>query len=272
MFEWFPRRATQAEVTVAEAILSSAADPRARLLSEQFRAARRVERSVDAATLRVVVPWTTEDLRVDLDEDVISDPVHVHNVVTGQTMQFRVQLARGGFFRCLEGRSAIVWPRRWDVDSDELATAAAGALSLPDRVSSDAFTDWVGIDVPPGRGLTVRPPATTAAIEDLQGRESLELPTEVRELLQVTDGLFIAGWAILGVRDLVVVEIDAQPHWQVAVGVGSRDDRRCLIGPDGGPVIAPAHDAPVDAFESAGTDFRSWLAGLASESMASPGS
>lgn len=63
MFDWFAHRATEVEKSVAHAILDSAGDPRAQLLFEQLRAARRVERNIEGATLRVVVPWTTEDNR-----------------------------------------------------------------------------------------------------------------------------------------------------------------------------------------------------------------
>lgn len=262
MFEWFPRRATAAEVTVAHAILRGAGDRRAELISEQFRTSRRVERHIEGATLRVVVPWTTEDLTVDLDEDVTSDPVRVHDVLSGQPLRFRVDLARGGFFRCLEGRGDTRWPRRWDVDPDELATAASGALRLPDEPSSDAFTAWLGIAVPERPGLVLRKPATPASIDALQRPGTPALPTQVRGFLETTDGLVVAGWAILGVRDLHVVEIEGGWYWQIAVRVDPDDDRRCLLAPDGAFVIAPAHDAHADDFEPIGTGLRKWIAGL----------
>lgn len=146
----------------------------------------------------VVVPWTTEELMVDLDEDVISDPVRVHDTLSGQALDFRVHLARGGFFRCLEGGAHARWPRRWDVNLDELATAASGALRLPDDRSSDAVAEWLGLDIPSGPGVIVHEPATAGAIGALQRREVAALPDQVREFLEVTDGMVVDGWAILG--------------------------------------------------------------------------
>jgi hypothetical protein len=125
MFAWLRRGATDAEVAVASAILSSSEDRRAEVLLEQFRRSPRVERRVDGSTIRVTVPWTTGDLMVDLDKDVVSEPVQVRDQRSGRVLRFRVHLARGGFFRCLEGRADGRWPRRWEVDADELVSAAS---------------------------------------------------------------------------------------------------------------------------------------------------
>jgi len=56
------------------------------------------------------------------------------------------------------------------------------------------------------------------------------------------DGMLVGDWAALGVRDLHVVEVEGGSYWQVAVGVASGDDRRCLLNPDGGLVIVPSHE------------------------------
>lgn len=262
MFEWFPRRAAEAEVAVARAILDGANDPAAELLLEQFRTSRRVQRHIEGATLRVVVPWTTEDLMVNLDQDVSSDAVRARDVLSGQPLWFRVHLARGGFFRCLEGQGDARWPRRWDVDRDELAAAASGALRLPHEPAPDVFAQWLGVAATDVAGLVVRRPATKGPIDGLQQREALALPAQVREFLEITDGLVVGDWAVLGTRDLHVVEVDGDSYWQIAVGVGPEHDRRCLLGVDGRLVEVPAHDAAAEEFEPAGADLRDWIAGL----------
>ena len=270
MFAWLRRGATDAEVAVASAILSSSEDRRAEVLLEQFRRSPRVERRVDGSTMRVTVPWTTGDLMVDLDEDVVSDPAQVREQRSEQALWFRVHLARGGFFRCLEGGTDGRWPRRWEVDADELVSAASGALKLPDDVSSDALAEWLGRALPDGPGLTVRRPATTGAIVALGRREELPVPGEVREFLEVTDGMLVGDWAVLGVRDLHVVEVEGGSYWQVAVGTGSGDVRRCLVDPAGGLVIVPSHDARAGDLEPVGLGFRDWLVGLLVGSVDGP--
>lgn len=262
MFDRFPRRPTKAEVAVARAILEGAKGPGAELLFAQFRDSRRVERRIRGATMRVVVPWTTEDLMIDLHKDVISDPVRVHDTLSEQPLEFEIHLARGGFFRCLEGVADRRWPRRWDVDPDELATAASGALRLPDNPPSEALAEWLGLEISDGPAVIVREPAMAAAIDALQRSEVPALSDQLRTLLEVTDGMVVADWALLGVRDLCVVEIEGRECWQIAVGAGADDDRRCLLGPDGGLFIVPAHDADMDDFEQLGTDLRNWIAGL----------
>ena len=270
MFAWLRRSATDAEVAVASAILTGSGDRRAEVLLEQFRRSPRVERRVDGSTIRVTVPWTTEDLMVDLDEDVVSDPVQVREQRSEQALWFRVHLARGGFFRCLEGRADGRWPRRWEVDANEVMSAASGALRLPDDASSAALAEWLGRALPDGPGLIVRQPAANGAIVALGRREELPVPGEVREFLEATDGMLVGDWAVLGVRDLHVVEVDGGSYWQVAVGAGSRDDRRCLLDPDGGLVIVSFHDVRVGDLEPVGLGFREWLAGLLAGSVDGP--
>lgn len=270
MFAWLRRSATDAEVAVASAILTGSGDRRAEVLLEQFRRSPRVERRVDGSTMRVTVPWTTGDLTVDLDEDVVSDPVQVRAQRSEQALWFRVHLARGGFLRCLEGRADGRWPRRWEVDADELATSSSGALRLPDDASSAALAEWFGLALPDGPGLTVRWPATTGAIVALERREELPVPGEVREFLEVTDGMLVGDWAVLGVRDLHVVEVAGGSYWQVAVGAGPGGVRRCLLDLAGGLVIVPFHDARVGDLEPVGLGFRDWLVGLLVGSVDGP--
>lgn len=261
MFERFPRGASAAELVVVRAILGGS-DPRAADLFEQFRTSRRIERRVDGAMMRATVPWTTEELLVDLDVDVASEPVQVEDRRSGQLLRFQVHLARGGFFRCLEGRADARWPRRWEVDPDELELAASGALRLPAAESSAALARWLGITIPDGRDVVARGPATLVEIDRLQERADQALPGQLREFLAVTDGALVGDWAILGVRDLHVVEMPSDSYWQIAVGATAGDDRRCLSASDGTLLIAPSHDSGSDHFEVVGSDFRTWVAGL----------
>lgn len=212
--------------------------------------------------MRVAVPWTTEELMVDLEEDVVSHHVLTHDVRSGQVLRFRVHLARGGFFRCLEGEADGRWPRRWEIDAEELSTAAAGALVLPGDASPDALASWLDIARPEGRGLIVRQPATTGSVGALEHREGSLLPAEVRELLAITDGFVVGDWAILGVRDLHVVDVEGRSCWQVAAGISAEDDRRCLLDPHDGLIVVPSHEARPDDFELVGMDLRDWIARL----------
>lgn len=94
----------------------------------------------------------------------------------------------------VEGRADGRWPRRWEVDADELAAAASGALRLPDDASSDALAEWLGLAIPDSPGLIVCQPATTGSIVALARREELPVPGEVREFLEVTDGVLVGDW------------------------------------------------------------------------------
>lgn len=270
VWSWMRRGATAAELAVVCAILGSCEDRRATLLGEQFRRSGRVARRVAGPTLTVTVPWTTDDLMVDLDEDVVSDAVEVHERRSGLPLCFRVHLARGGFLRCLEGRADGRWPRRWDVDDDELEVAAEGSLRLPGDVAPDALADWLGIGVARDAGVVVRRPATAASVGELERRNDLPLPDDVAELLEATDGLVVGDWALLGVRDLHVVEVGGTSYWQVAVGVGDLADRRCLVTADGGLVIVPSHDACQGDFEPLGVRLRAWFGVLAAAARDGP--
>lgn len=261
MVEWLPRRPAAAEVAVVEALVGRSGDPRADLLVEQFRGARRVERHVDRSSLQVVVAWTTDELLVDLDEDVTSEDVTLHDLRTGQPLRFRVHLARGGFLHCLRGEADGRWPRRWAVAPDELDAAAAdGALVLPDRHAGDALTAWLDVGPAASTAVVARAPATASELDAVEGREGRRLPDVVRAFLATANGAVLPEWVVLGTADLCLVDVAGGNHWQVAVGAGAVDDRRALLSPDGTVVVVPAHDAPPGTWQRTGHDLRRWLA------------
>ena len=267
MFARFQRRATEAEVAVAGAILRSSGARAAELLLEQLRRCRRVERRIDGSGLQVAVPWTTQELMVALDQDVTSDSVVVHELRSGRALRFRVHLARGGFFRCLEGEADGPWPRRWSVGNHELSAIPEGSLTLPTRASSEALAGWLGVSMSKTDDLIIRHPAATGATGALEQREAVPLPAEVKELLEVTDGMEVRGWAILGVQDLHVVEFEGRSYWEIAVGIGPTDDRRCLYDPDEGLVLVPSHDARVADLTQVGRSLHDWIALLVDSSV-----
>jgi hypothetical protein len=200
---------------------------------------------------------------VDLDVDVVSNPVHVHDLHSGRVLTFRVHVARGGFFTHLEGQAEGPWRRRWAVDRDELATAARDALTFPDRPAPDALSGWLGTALPGDGDLLVRPPAEPRSIDALEEREGLRLPAGVRDFLEVTDGVMLGGWTILGVRDLYTVEVEDVSFWQIAVGSGPEDDRRCLCDSDEQLVVLPSHESGLADAERVGTGLRTWMLRLA---------
>ncbi len=125
------------ELRVAAAILASTQDPRAKQLYEQMALGRRNIREERDNGFTLTVPEPAEDLLVDLEANVESAWVRVPDTQSGQPLEFRVTLRRGGFFHSLEGRAVEgAWPSVWQVDEIALGQAARGTLKLPSSLGT----------------------------------------------------------------------------------------------------------------------------------------
>lgn len=101
-FRW-RRTATPDEVAVAAAILQGYGDAASTALLQQFRKQGGIRRTMSGSRLQIAVPFTREDLLVELDRDVESKPVRVRDARTRQRLEFVLTLRRGGFFGSLTG-------------------------------------------------------------------------------------------------------------------------------------------------------------------------
>ncbi|MGH9223323.1 MAG: hypothetical protein ACRD2W_05965 [Acidimicrobiales bacterium] len=125
------------ELQVVAAVLAACGDPRSRQLFEQFGTAKSRNRTETANGFTVEPSGKPDrDLAVELDEDVASQWIIVHDVGTKEPLQFRVVVRAGGRFGALEARApGGTWPSAWRLDGVELAQSAHGALKLPATAS-----------------------------------------------------------------------------------------------------------------------------------------
>lgn len=254
------RRPSDAEHAVVAAILQSSADPRAEVLLQQF-AHGPVSRSRRGNTLQVTLDYTTADLMVDLDDEVRSDGVRVHNVSDGYVLEFHVQLAPGGFFRGLWGVADQAWPRRWSVAAGELAVAARGALRFEPAAGPgdpQVLAELLGTSPVHLGGASWRQPACAEDLVAVEEREGQPIPDRVRALLMLADGVTAGSISVLGARDLSTVDVEpGRVMWLVGVdaegthyvsdgdGVVAFEDGRAEL--QGGHVVAPGYLAWVRA-------------------------
>ena len=253
------RRASEDELMVVAAILKSTRDRRSDSFYRQFADSVNLERNVTPDGYAVKPAWTTSDLIVELEGNVISNWVRCHDVGTGQLLEFRITLRGAGFFGPLEARAVSgTWPTEWRVDPDELEKAAKGALRLPNDVGSRCLAEllaWLKLEAAGvSSDVTCRKAAPNHDIDDLVAREGLDEPQDIRAFLRITDGLDIGELQILGTPDLYIVNVEDRQHWVIAI----EDDAYFLIEPGASTVVAvPSHDAkhPVAQAKS----FPDWL-------------
>jgi hypothetical protein len=251
---------TEDERLVTAAILESCNDPRSERLYQQFARSILPLRGSTASGLTIKPGGTTEDLLVPLDDDVSSSWIRCHDVATGQPLEFRVNLHRAGFFSSLEGRPVEgVWPREWHVDPSALREAATGALRLPDGVGDRCLAKlmaWLKFEGAAPDRVTCHKPARKADIDALVAQEGAPLPAQFPAFLRITDGLEIGALAILGCRDLYMVDINDQRNWLVAV----EDDAHFIMVAGESPVVVlPSHDARATDIIEVGGSFPDWL-------------
>lgn len=253
----YRRTATPQEVAVVAAILQSSGDERATVLLRQFSQQGCVTRTVSGPDLTVRLEWTTADLDVDLDRPVTSKPVTVHDVGSGQALTFVVAVGRG-IFSALRGEAEGPWPRRWQVDSAELASASEDALSLelagaPEDEDVAAF---LGVDARQVTGVRPRPPATTDEVAELESREGHRLPSGVRDLLDISDGLASGDLAVLGVQDLYVVDKGDDRVWWL---VGQHEDGRHFLCGESGVSSVPEPRSDPETLSRVAATYREWV-------------
>lgn len=217
--------ATPQELAVARALLGRGR--RADALLAQLVTSPKMERAITANRLALAVQsWVDEDLLIELDVDVVGDWQHVRLVEPlGLAVEFRVALARGGFFERLEGRApdGIPWPREWQPDPASLSRVHP--LQIPStECPCDAVLHWAKIqtsDVAKSEALRCRRPADTSAIKAVEQRESAALPSDYVELLRRTDGIHTSRMLVFGAADLFVTRLGTERFWVVgAVGTG----------------------------------------------------
>jgi hypothetical protein len=243
------------ERSLLEALLRNGDDPRSALLIEQVRRSQSWSREVAGDEFVLTLPYTTEDLFVDLPGDVVGPWAVVHDSRTGKPLRFRVEIARAGIFRCLRGRSDdMPWPRSWSFSEAELRDLPP--LRLPElRTPEDclnALRDWLQLnDLPEGVAVQCWPPASLDDLARLEAEQGACLPPSYRALLSVTDGLRIGNGDLLGTADLYIVDLDNRRWWVLATVQGesfvvteatsSDDEPEIYLWPHDAPTRSDAH-------------------------------
>lgn len=189
----------------------------AKLLWRQVAESKRLQRSRKGRGYRLVVPETTEDLLIDLDDDVITRWQAVSDPSSAKRLEFRLRLRRGGFLEALEGRCTDgEWPGRWEVAPDELERLVP--ISMPRSRSCDSVLHWLGerANSVLSSELHCRVPADPLEVRKVEKREGAPLPTDFVELLERSDGLTVRDVDVHGSRDLFVTELNDAPWWVIA--------------------------------------------------------
>lgn len=251
------------ELRIAAAILRSSGDPRAEPLLAQMALRRRNLREERSDGFVVKVPSTTEDLLIDLDVHVDSRWVRLEDVHTGEPLEFRVTLHRGGFLHSFEARAVTgLWPAVWDVDDGGLEHAVHGALRLPASSSTSchsALAAWLGVKRNVVVDLVCFPPAGRPECEALVRHAALALPDEYVEFVAITNGCDAGSLRLYGTRDVHAIEIEGRRLW--VLGDDSTADCHYLSDPATSTIIrAPTSDIPANFIDS-GLGLRDWLAG-----------
>ena len=202
--------------------MQSSADPRAAVFLKQFDRGP-VSRSRRGNTLLVSLDHTTADLMVDLEDEVRSAPVRVHNLADGQMLEFQVRLAPGGFFNGLWGTADRPWPRRWALSAEEVMVAARGALQFEPEAGPDdpeLLAAVLGTSARRISSASWRLPASGERLNEVEAREGQPIPGGVRDLLLLADGLTAGTTTVLGARDLYTLEVTpGRAVWLVGVDV-----------------------------------------------------
>lgn len=242
--KWFRRAtATEDELAVVATLLPEH-DSRSQQLISQVRKGP-IRRDVVEDCYTLVLEHTTEDLLLDLEEDVSSPWIEVLTA-QGDQVEFRLELRRGGFFGALRGRAlGDRWPKRWQLSGDALRSLNSRRLVLPPL--SDT-SDCVGRLRPwlpdPPLSIRCRPGASEHEIRRVESEEGTPLPGELRRLLGQSNGVSIDGWEVFDASSLHVVELERAQFWLVGqrplsqpelLILGSLDDRYAVIPIDGHP-------------------------------------
>lgn len=185
--------------------------------------------------------YTSERLSFDLEVPRIDSPwVVLRDRVTGQDLEFRVSVGRGGFLNALEGRTfdGKPWPERWSPDlskplrSDQyLELPSVGAVEKQRREARDYLERWLGRVVP--EALQTFPPATDAQIHEREKILGGHFPMLLREFFSISDGLESNDLRILGHADAYTVDSPYLPALLIAWDSDDRDDFVVVVSLDG---------------------------------------
>lgn len=213
-FRRLRQRAKAEELAVIRALLGEG--ERSDRLFLQVAHSKHLERTRNGQRYRLTSRETTDDLLIDLDDDVTTRWQRV-SATTGMPLEFRLHLRRGGFFEALEGRCpADEWPEHWRVTEADLGGVAP--LSLPQTQPCDAVIAWLRrrSGGTTAAALRCRPPAKLDELRQLESREGARLPPDYAELLGRSDGLSVGDINVHGSRDLYVTELNTEPWWVIA--------------------------------------------------------
>lgn len=246
------------EIMIVTALLSRLEPEQAAALTKQFSTPGRVKRTIAGSTLEVELVSTTEDLLVDLAGDVTSPDVQVRDVLSGGVLWFSVSLRRGGFFGVLKGRAMSEWPRRWQVDPDDLerARSAAAWPAVPSDTATLALSSYLEIPLDLVRRASLFRSAEPDEILALEAREGLQLPLDLKEVLGITDGFSLGDVAVFGVRDAYLVDLgDGVHRWHFA----SDDSGAQFLCTEAGVISVPDLESTPTAASFCDTSVRGWL-------------
>jgi len=252
-------RANDQEKAVVAAFLHGSDDERAEPLLRQFSEARRVRRRVSGSTFEVSPESTTEDLLVDLDRDVESETVELRDADTGRLLSFTLTLKRGGFLGSLKGRVEGTWPSNWAVNHDEARRKAPGALTFDPEPAevAEPLAHLIGVPIDAMRNVRVRRGPRPGDFSQLEQREGAHLPSEVREVLEVSNGMRFGGLSVLGTADVYLVELgDGVERWLVGQGDG---ESQYLCDIANSVTMLPRPIADLGAVTRVAASYRAWL-------------
>lgn len=195
----------------------------------------------------MVLGWTTVMENATLPRDFKSEWRAMRDERSGATLEFSVEIVRGGVFHVLRGRTpGYAWPRRWSVSEHELGRVMP--VRLPSFVEGKpclrVLQPLVG-DAPqiaPRLMVGCTDAADPAALEQLERDQEARLPESYRRFLLATDGLLVGDDVLGGTADVYVVVLDDDRWWVIASMYGTES---VVLPGDGrdGPVLLWPHDA-----------------------------
>lgn len=215
------KRANEAELEVISALLGGTRE--GRLLLEQVRSSRALRRKVEADTFALLLPETTEDLLVDIDEQIIGgwQEVEFARPLSGH-LEMRVLIDQSGIFNRLEARliNGSHWPTQWTITRRSLVQLDPVRFEANHlQPDSGELRAWAGVDEVFGE-VRLHPPAGRADLDRLEKEAGAMLPVRYLEFLRITDGITYRGggdttW-LAGTEDLYIVELDAENWWVIS--------------------------------------------------------
>jgi hypothetical protein len=273
---WFTRifgrahsRASEDEKKLIRYLLAGD-DKRHSQLAEQLGYAPARRASSGPGGYSVSPEYTNERLSFALEASRIESPwVVVPDLVSGQDLEFRVSVVRGGFLNALEGRTrnGEPWPERWSPDlskplsPDQYLQLPSAAAVEEQRAQARAELErWLGRAVP--QALDTFPPASEAQISTREMGLGGHFPKSLREFFLISDGLESTDLRFMGHADAYNVDSPYIPALLVAWDSDDRDDFVVVVSLDGTDEAVYRLDVHEDVPkpEIIGEDVRRYLA------------